>query len=150
MRPPSPKELLAAWERGLRESPVERALTLLACASPESTREILAHLSIGERDRRLLTIREWTFGTRLVCAATCPECEERIESTFDVRQIRLSETEAAVSPNHETRIETYTFKFRLPNSMDLVTRGQRNRAAVGFRTGSLVSSCRGSHLSRRR
>ena len=62
MRALSAAELLSVWERGTGQPPHERALSLLAAACPESSRDELAILSIGERDKRLLTLRAWTFG----------------------------------------------------------------------------------------
>jgi uncharacterized protein (UPF0212 family) len=119
MRAPSPGELLDAWERGLTESGVDRALTLLATASPDESREALASLPIGERDRRLLRIRESFFGKRVACIAQCPQCQERIESIFDIDQIRVPESAEASLPMHRLEIDAYTLSFRLPNSVDL-------------------------------
>ena len=43
MLTPSNSELISVWERGVREHPVDRALTLL-CACSEESREDLAPL----------------------------------------------------------------------------------------------------------
>jgi hypothetical protein len=59
-------ELLSVWERGLGQSNIARAVALLALASPEETRETVATLSIGRRDARLLSLREWLFGVHSV------------------------------------------------------------------------------------
>ncbi|HKI02137.1 MAG TPA: phage baseplate protein, partial [Thermoanaerobaculia bacterium] len=61
MRPLSAPELLEAWERGLAGHPVQRALLLVAAACPGTPPEELARESVGRRDGRLLTLREWTF-----------------------------------------------------------------------------------------
>ena len=69
----SNSELIAVWERGVNEHPVDRALTLLCAYSPES-REELAQLKIGARDVRLLEMYEHLFGPELPAFAHCPGC----------------------------------------------------------------------------
>jgi uncharacterized protein (UPF0212 family) len=120
MRPPSAQELLDAWERGLSEPPVERALTLLAAACPGTPPEELARESIGRRDGRLLTLREWTFGPRLVSVAACPACGERLETAFEVGDIRLDGLpECLPEEALSLAAEGYELTFRLPDSLDM-------------------------------
>lgn len=92
----SAAELLDAWELGLTQPSLQRALTLLAAATPDIRLESLYDLSIGERDARLLTLREHTFGPQLDSLTTCPGCNERLELTFDVSDIR-ARTESAMA-----------------------------------------------------
>jgi hypothetical protein len=99
MRPLTAQELLDVWERGLALPPVQRALALLAAACPETPPEALARESVGRRDGRLLWLREWTFGPRLVSLAACPACGERLETAFDVADIRVEETGRSRSPS---------------------------------------------------
>src|SRR5947208_5540995 len=98
MRPLTAQELLDAWERGLSEPPVQRALALLAAACPETTPTELARESVGRRDGRLLTLREQTFGPRLVSLAACPACGERRETAFDVADVRARKTGDGAGP----------------------------------------------------
>jgi hypothetical protein len=98
--------LLEAWERGLGQQPIERALTLLAAAYPETPVEALARLSIGQRDAHLLSLREWLFGPTLVSLVNCPNCGERLELNFNVAEIRVP-------------VAGYEVQFRHPNSLDL-------------------------------
>jgi uncharacterized protein (UPF0212 family) len=118
-------ELLTAWEQGLGQPPAEQALTLLIAAYPEIPPDELAQLSIGQRDACLLTLREWTFGPRLVGIAACPACAERLELSFDVADIRTDPVTDLFASN-DKGIETHTVSaagydvtFRLPNSLDL-------------------------------
>src|SRR5947209_6263789 len=55
---PTVADLLNVWERGCSQSPVDRALSLLQVATPESPREALAQFGIGRRDAELLKLRE--------------------------------------------------------------------------------------------
>jgi hypothetical protein len=118
MRVLSVPELLGVWERGLTEGPVDRALTLLSAASPETSRDELARLSIGRRDASLMTLREWIFGSQLVSVVVCPGCGQRPELNFNVSDVRVSSapewtTELAMA------VSDYELQFRPPNSLDL-------------------------------
>jgi hypothetical protein len=128
MRPLSTAELLTAWEWGLAQPSGQRALVLLAAACPDSPVDALAELSIGERDVLLFTLREWTFGSRLMGLTTCPGCGEQLELGLDAADIR-AETFSQASPDQrQAATEDGTFalvvdscevRFRLPNSVDL-------------------------------
>jgi hypothetical protein len=118
MRPLSTAELLSVWERGQARPPVERALALLAAACPEETPDELARLSIGRRDGLLMTLREWTFGPRLVSLATCPDCGERLELDMAVADLRVPS--AGPAPERlEMAVDGYEISLRLPDSRDL-------------------------------
>lgn len=118
MRPLSTAELLSVWERGQARPPVERALALLAAACPEETPDALARLSIGRRDALLMTLREWTFGPRLVSLATCPDCGERLELDMAVADLRVPSTGPALE-RLEMTVDGYEVSLRLPDSRDL-------------------------------
>jgi hypothetical protein len=122
MRPLSAGELLDVWERGQTQTPLLRALTLLAAAEAETPPECLARLSIGQRDALLLTLREQTFGPHFISLATCPTCGERLELTFKAEDIRMEAPMGASSDLTQElslRVGDYAMRFRLPNSLDL-------------------------------
>jgi|ERR1044071_3333592 hypothetical protein len=122
MRALSATELLDAWERGLPEDPPARAVTLLAAATGAGRAE-LARLTVGESDRRLLRLREQTFGPRLDALAACPRCGELLEMAFDVRDV-LVEPEASGAPEtHRLSVGGYEVDFRAPTSLDLLAVG---------------------------
>jgi hypothetical protein len=111
-------ELLDVWEMGLTQSPLQRAMTLLAAACPGTPPDVLAHLSIGQRDAHLLTLREWTFGPQLRSRVVCPDCCERLELHFSAAQLRAT---PEVEPGEALALHVagYEVHFRLPNSQDL-------------------------------
>ncbi|MEA2165513.1 MAG: hypothetical protein QOK37_3640 [Thermoanaerobaculia bacterium] len=115
MRTLSATELLDAWERGLEQRPVERALTLLAAASPGISPDTLTGLSIGRRDAGLLALRERMFGPSATGLADCPNCSERLELTFAV-----SEIEAPAASLPPESLTARGIRFRLPDSRDLL------------------------------
>lgn len=119
MRPLTATELLTHWETGLQQSLLERSLGLLATACAADPAEIAA-LSIGERDARLLQLREWLFGPRLLNMAYCPHCAEQVEWESSVQQLRLqAHTEVAHLDPRFLEISGYTIRYRLPDTLDI-------------------------------
>jgi hypothetical protein len=117
MRRLTTTELLSIWERGAAQPPIQRSLALLVTACPEASPEDLARLSIGRRDARLLTLREWAFGPQLICLADCPACTQPIEleiSTAELRAGMPAETQRQL----ELQIGSYAVQVRLPDSLD--------------------------------
>jgi hypothetical protein len=119
MRALSAAELLDVWENGFAQSPAERALTLLRAACPELPTESIAKLTVGDRDLRLLTLREWTFGSQLLCLATCTGCGEQLELSFRASDLFATEATDLVG-SFSLTVGNYELSFRLPNSLDLV------------------------------
>lgn len=118
MRALSPPEILEVWERGLSLTPVERVLILLAAASREPA-DAVAQLSVGQRDARLLLLRDCTFGSQLTSVVTCPVCGERLELNLDTADLRTgggAESHAALSLS----VAGYEVRFRVPNSVDVM------------------------------
>jgi hypothetical protein len=119
MRALSASELLCAWERGLAQRPIERALTLLATTRPGTPLNDLARLSIGQRDADLLSLREQNFGPQLVGLANCTSCGERLELTFTVADLRVV-PDIAAPAELSLSVGDYEVRFRLPDSFDLL------------------------------
>ena len=121
MRALTPIGLLDAWERGQGEGANLRALALLAAADPETPWEELCALPLGERDRRLLELREGTLGRRIESVARCPGCGEPLDVLLDTRELRGGGSEgAAAEPPAELIRDGLTLRFRLPTSLDLL------------------------------
>ncbi len=118
MRLLSASELLEAWERGLSQSLVQRALELLAAVYPQVSRACLLGLSIGRRDAELLALREELFGPEMAGVAVCPECGGRLDLRLNAFEMR-----SAYVPESETKLtftmDGYELEFRHPNSEDL-------------------------------
>jgi hypothetical protein len=125
MAVPSIQHLLAAWERGRAAPPrVERALALLAASDAHMPRAAAAELPIGERDRRLLALRENLFGTQLTALTSCSECGASLELDFDTGELAAAaQAEPAGDETHtplSLSQDGYDILFRLPNSLDLL------------------------------
>ena len=119
MQAPTAAALLNVWENGLRQGPIDRALGLLEAVYPEQSVEALAQLSIGERDARLLQVRQVFFGPRITSTTLCPRCSERLEWESDVADLCVKEGNTSTA-DLCVEAETYRLTFRLPNSRDLL------------------------------
>lgn len=119
MRPLSVQEMISVWERGENHSPLDRALLLLQAGQPETSLQEIARLTVGERDRRLLQLREQTIGKRFSCFVKCPRCEEDLEFEFDTSQIFQAPAAFHTEPINVSA-DGFSAAFRLPNSDDLL------------------------------
>lgn len=120
MRPLSALEILQVWEIGHPQHPLDRALTMLSFALPEMTGNELVHLSIGQRDALLLTLREMTLGSSLESFAECPQCQESLEFTLNVADLKaIAPNPLPSAPVYLLTIEDFELHFRLPDSQDL-------------------------------
>ncbi len=117
----SAEKILALWETGRPQHALDRALTILAAATPGATRDALADLSIGERDARLLQLRALVLGPRAEGFAECPRCAERLEFPLETAALegRAPSRPSDVPTPHEIETGGTTIRFRLPTSRDL-------------------------------
>jgi hypothetical protein len=120
MKPLSALDLLTIWEEGLDQPLLEKTMRLLARACSVSDHNDIGLLSIGERDARLLQLREWLFGNRLMNMAYCSKCKEPVEwetTTETLHLQQLPDTLAVRSFMLEK--DDYSITFRLPNTHDI-------------------------------
>jgi len=113
----SPQKILDVWEAGRQQHELDRALTLLAAAYPESSRDDLADLTIAERDARLLRLRIFMFGGSADGTSECLECGERVEFSLDTRT--MADAGEFPEPAREIEVNGTCVRFRLPTSRDL-------------------------------
>ena len=137
MRAPTVNQLFGAWEQGLSQSPIQRSLTLLSLLDDETPPAQLTELSLGQRDGKLLALREKTFGQRMIGYAACPACVLRLELNFDVCDLAMNPI-AEVAEPLALREADYEVRFRLLNSSDLATADYTDLAAGRL---SLLKGC---------
>lgn len=118
MRVLSAAELLDAWEACRVLPPPQRSLALLLAALPEVSVQELAHESVGQRDGRLLTLREQVFGRQIAALATCQKCGLHVDLAFTTTDIRASE--AAPDAIAVAQVDGYRAVIRAINSFDLM------------------------------
>lgn len=116
---------LDLWERAQQLAPIERAVELAAAAPPAAARDDVAALPLGQRDARLLALRD----AALDATASCPECGETIEFSPDAAQL-LEAQPAAVVP-----LETAGFdvRWRPPDSRDALAAAAAPGPAAALR-----------------
>jgi hypothetical protein len=118
MRPLINDRLVKAWDDGASRNPLGRALTLLACASPERSAADTAALSIPERDAELLRMRRMTFGDTMRGFLGCEACGASLE--FETRASSLLAWLEALRPSTATwQTGNFLFSLRPANSGDL-------------------------------
>lgn len=111
--------LLTAWEQGVSQHPLQRAVRMLALAWPQRTIDEWARVSIGERDRQLLQLRDELFGSKFEAVATCPICNEPLELTFDKRDL-LTRGSSEITEWRQLEYAGFEVNYRLPTSADLL------------------------------
>ena len=122
MKPLKAEELLSVWEQGLNQPLLQRALILLAAAFPEIHPDTLVKFTIGQRDLRLLQLRECLFGQQLLNTAMCPECGQRIEWQNSIADYaNLTDGNTNIISEFDFNAEGYTLRFRLPTSLDIAS-----------------------------
>lgn len=115
------QDILDIWESGLRQHSVERAITILARADAQCARNNVRAMSVGQRDARLIAIRENAFGSQFEGYAECPRCRESLEFTFGADDIRTAAlTGDYEGPTFNFQYEDFAVQARLPNSTDLL------------------------------
>jgi hypothetical protein len=116
MRAPSPPELLSAWEAGAGQSPADRALTLLRLVMPQESDESRAALSLGQRERWLLSLRKAAFGPRLSALVTCAACGHVMEFDFAVDDLP---TDTNAEDCVMVELDGFKVRARQPNGEDM-------------------------------
>jgi len=117
VRAPTAYELLAVWERCAARTPAERAVELLALASPDAPGDELAALTVGKRDELLLDLRERAFGSRLAAGGRCAACGEPVEFTLEADELYVAEPERPTELS--LSVDGYELRFRLATGADL-------------------------------
>jgi hypothetical protein len=132
------------WEDAAAEHPIGRALAMLRLAEPDASLEALATLPIGERDRRLLALRERLMGPRFDAEASCPACAERVEMAFTADQIA---PRAAADPGPlQVTCGDLQITVRVPCSADLaaaIVSGRADGARAALLSRCVLSCTRG-------
>ena len=78
--------IVAAWEAGLGRRPLDQAIALLWSAGAEAPEA----LPLAERDRRLLELRQASFGPTLALIADCPACGAASELEVEAAALAAS------------------------------------------------------------
>ena len=110
--------LLDVWTHGRGLHPIDQALAILAMAEPDIPSAEHAALSLGERNSRLIALREAIFGPRLEALAACPQCAERLEFTLSTIDLR-NQTDSLRPDACEIEIDGRRLRVHPLTSVDL-------------------------------
>lgn len=122
------ESLLRIWEFGAKAAAPTRAWLMLCAAQPDQSGDALAGLSVGQRDARLLELREQLFGPSFECLVRCPQCKQLVELAFSADDIRLPHAQTGVTFDLEA--DGYTARCRLPTCADLIALEEETDAAA--------------------
>ncbi|MEU6260148.1 hypothetical protein [Streptomyces sp. NPDC047043] len=132
-------ELLAAWEAGLGEPPVGRALLLHRTARPEVDTGRLPQLPVGEREADLFALRRALFGERMQVRLECAACGADMEFDLDAGELAGS---VGSSGESVVRVQQdgWDVEFRLPGVADLQTAARSAHPRAALLARCLVSA----------
>ncbi|MFD8716617.1 hypothetical protein ACFV2H_00950 [Streptomyces sp. NPDC059629] len=113
-----PSWTLAAWERGLREDPLDRAVTLLSTVAGLG-REDAERTELGVRDAMLATALErLTAGTAIWGCVRCARCGEQLDVPVHPAALPRGPRYDPARPL-EVEVAGVRIAFRLPDTGDL-------------------------------
>jgi hypothetical protein len=132
-----PAALLAVWERGRHEAPLDRALTLLSAAVPAGAEA--SGWDLGSRDALLAAVLEGFTGATAWGCIGCSACAARLDVPVDIAALARAPVRARAE-QLRTAADGATVAFRLPTTDDLrVVPG----ADAGAARRALVARCTG-------
>jgi hypothetical protein len=111
--------VLHIWDLGVGLLPYEQALVILRVADRTTEAEGLWSLPIGERDMRLLRIREATFGPTMTARSACRRCGEMAEFELTTTEVIARGRPSADGRPAGAQDGDTVVRVRLPTSRDL-------------------------------
>jgi hypothetical protein len=121
-------DLLAAWERGCGEPPLERALTLLAVGTGHAVDDA-GTFDVGSRDVMLASLLVRIAGQEVWASVDCSGCRSPLDVRVDIGIVAELPT---YPPGKFFEIEAAgsVVSFRLPTTLDLAALGGHGRPAA--------------------
>ena len=141
MRTPAPSELLDAWHAGSALPEQHRISPLLHIAYDEPGD--LGELSLGERDRLLIGLRELLFGETLRSLADCPGCGIALELTLPVSVLSTLPSGPSVLDVHVGDYRVECRALRLDDLVDAAATGSLEAARALLVRRAVLSAERG-------
>jgi hypothetical protein len=82
------------------------------------TSEHIRQLTIGDREKLLLTLYARCFGALVDAVLCCPDCSETVELPLDLDAVLEASAGASCPPEHSLMAGAATLRFRVPNGAD--------------------------------
>lgn len=123
------EDLLAIWDEGEGRHGVDKALVMLKRAYPETDWPALASLPLGERDARLIDLREQLVGDQMAMTLRCPSCSQAMALTASTDELRDRNFQLD-SHRGRLQMDEFEIEYRLPSSLDLARAAQAGDLAA--------------------
>src|SRR5690554_5834694 len=108
MKSLSAEQLLLVWEQVHNNSLLQKTLLLLEIVTPEPENADVALWSIGQRDTRLLQLRNHLFGSTLHNTTNCPDCNSKMEWDMNLQDLIIQEADnPELSTVHSLKVDDY-------------------------------------------
>jgi len=120
--------LMRVWEAGVG-APFGLETSACVAALSGDAMEAVVTRPVGEIDRDLLALREEVFGPELEGLTECPDCGERLEFVFPVRDLVADGAEQVAE--HRCEIDALQVSFRLPSPADVALAARLPTLAAG-------------------
>lgn len=127
--------ILATWEIGAKQHPIDQALTLLQLQDSTQSRHDLATLSLGERNQLLLDFYQTWFGNKVSGHVGCQNCGELLALDVNSNIFKNLPKER----HQSLRYKEFDINFRLLTSYDLAEIA--NYQDVEQASNKLIQSC---------
>ncbi|MEZ4618977.1 MAG: hypothetical protein R2867_26160 [Caldilineaceae bacterium] len=130
--------LLQIWEEG-QSLPLYQAATLLLQATlPMDEHPAMGAWTVGQRDRHLLEIREWLFGSTMPAVARCPTCGEQAEFTLTVPDLYYPAFD--MTEPHHFAAAGYQVTYQLPTLAHLTAVAERTDRRTAILTHCILDA----------
>lgn len=86
--------------------------------APDCTNDVFKNLSVGDRIKILLNVRELVFGNVLQCVTSCPSCLEKISIDINIDDLPGSKNPPHLDSEYLLDVENFKMKIRPLNTSD--------------------------------
>ena len=135
-------QLLSIWERESDQPMFNKMIVLINEMFPQLTPNVIAQISIGQRDILLFEIRRYLFGSIFHNVINCPQCSEIVEWKMNMRDLNLPDISLEkLEEKYMLKIDDLTVRFRLLNSQDItqaISNDKRSRNDYQFITKCIL------------
>lgn len=97
---------------------LERIVTFGKSVAIPEIREIIRSLTVGDRVALMLHLRKLTFGDKLSCVLTCPDCKESMSLELSTSTL-LQPTIPNPKSEYSINLDNFTLTIRPVNGADL-------------------------------
>jgi len=132
--------LLAAWETGAVEAPVDQAPSLLRTLELLAPGVSVEQLAVGDCDASLYRLRRELFGDLVEAVAICAQCGEEVELEVSISELEQGLT-APEAPPPALELDGYTISYRLPLNEDLSALAARGAQDDAAGVAELIRRC---------